>query len=93
LVAVTRPRERVPQKMPTVTASTATWPRTVPEQLATAMGAMAAMHQGVSFMRESSPGARSSRERHAPEGGYDIERHPTLPVKTSTDVEAEQARK
>jgi hypothetical protein len=48
---VERPRERVPTKMPIVTASTAKWPRKAPEQPATAMGAIAARYQGVSFIR------------------------------------------
>ena len=49
--AALRPSDRVPTKMPMVTARTAKWPRNAPEQPATAMGAMAARYHGVSFMR------------------------------------------
>ena len=45
-----RPKERVPKKMPRVRARTAKCPRNAPEQPATAMGARAARHQGVTFI-------------------------------------------
>jgi hypothetical protein len=48
-----RPSNRVPTKIPMVRARTASWPKRAPEQPATAMGAMAAKYQGVSFIRGS----------------------------------------
>src|SRR5579872_2860095 len=52
---VCRPSVNVPTKMHSVTARTAQWPRKAPEQPATAIGAMATRHQGVSFIRDGSP--------------------------------------
>src|SRR5438874_13757209 len=48
--AAERPNESVPKKIPSVSASTANCPNMVPEQPATASGAIAARYQGVSLI-------------------------------------------
>ena len=62
--ACCRPRDRVPTKIPMVTARTATWPMSAPEQPAMAMGASAARYQGVSFIPYSPRGLRASCTLH-----------------------------